>query len=259
VLYSSLAPITGGGKPKLVGCKKILGAENFKRVLEVDQSPIGRTPRSCPATYVGFWTEIRELFASSPDAAIRGYDASRFSFNIEGGRCPECGGQGVVRSEMSFLPDVVSQCPVCGGSRFNEETLAVRYCGKTIADVLAMDVDTALEFFGNHPKLHYSLTLLKEVGLGYLSLGQQSSTLSGGEAQRIKLVAELARCTPKLGQREQATLYVLDEPTVGLHMADVLNLIKVVHKLVEHGHTVIMIEHNHDVVAEADYVLTLER
>lgn len=259
VLYSSLAPITGGGKPKLVGCKKISGAENFKRVLEVDQSPIGRTPRSCPATYVGFWTEIRELFASSPDAAIRGYDASRFSFNIEGGRCSECGGQGVVRSEMSFLPDVVSQCPVCGGSRFNEETLAVRYCGKTIADVLAMDVDTALEFFGNHPKLHYSLTLLKEVGLGYLSLGQQSSTLSGGEAQRIKLVAELARCTPKLGQREQATLYVLDEPTVGLHMADVLNLIKVVHKLVEHGHTVIMIEHNHDVVAEADYVLTLER
>lgn len=259
VLYSSLAPITGGGKPKLVGCKKILGAENFKRVLEVDQSPIGRTPRSCPATYVGFWTEIRELFASSPDAAIRGYDASRFSFNIEGGRCSECGGQGVVRSEMSFLPDVVSQCPVCGGSRFNEETLAVRYCGKTIADVLAMDVDTALEFFGNHPKLHYSLTLLKEVGLGYLSLGQQSSTLSGGEAQRIKLVAELARCTPKLGQREQATLYVLDEPTVGLHMADVLNLIRVVHKLVEHGHTMIMIEHNHDVVAEADYVLTLER
>lgn len=259
VLYSSLAPITGGGKPKLVGCKKIFGAENFKRVLEVDQSPIGRTPRSCPATYVGFWTEIRELFASSPDAAIRGYDASRFSFNIEGGRCSECGGQGVVRSEMSFLPDVVSQCPVCGGSRFNEETLAVRYCGKTIADVLAMDVDTALEFFGNHPKLHYSLTLLKEVGLGYLSLGQQSSTLSGGEAQRIKLVAELARCTPKLGQREQATLYVLDEPTVGLHMADVLNLIRVVQKLVEHGHTVIMIEHNHDVVAEADYVLTLER
>ena len=259
VLYSSLAPITGGGKPKLVGCKRILGAENFKRVLEVDQSPIGRTPRSCPATYVGFWTEIRELFASSPDAAIRGYDASRFSFNIEGGRCSECGGQGVVRSEMSFLPDVVSQCPVCGGSRFNEETLAVRYCGKTIADVLAMDVDTALEFFGNHPKLHYSLTLLKEVGLGYLSLGQQSSTLSGGEAQRIKLVAELARCTPKLGQREQSTLYVLDEPTVGLHMADVLNLIKVVHKLVEHGHTVIMIEHNHDVIAEADYVLTLER
>lgn len=257
VLYASIKDITSGGKIQNIGCKSITGIESIKRVLEVDQTPIGRTPRSCPATYVGFWTDIRELFASSQDAAIRGFDASRFSFNIAGGRCAECEGQGVIKSEMAFLPDVVSECPICSGARFNEETLAIHYNGKSIADILRMNVSEALDFFDNHAKIKHSLQLLKDVGLGYLSLGQQSSTLSGGEAQRIKLVTELARCTPKPGIKQTSTLYILDEPTVGLHMADVANLIKVIHKLIDSGHTVIAIEHNHDIIAEADCLLEM--
>ena len=258
VLYASLAGIGAKGH-KIVptGCRGIAGAKSIRRALEVDQSPIGRTPRSCPATYVGFWTDIRALFAATPEAKLRGYDASRFSFNVDGGCCPDCGGQGMVRIEMAFLPDVVAPCETCRGARFNPETLAIRYNGRTVAEVLAMSVAEAREVFANHAPIRHAIDLLCDVGLGYLSLGQQSSTLSGGEAQRIKLVSELARCTPRPGLRVPATLYVLDEPTVGLHMADVGNLVKVVHKLVDGGHTVVMIEHNPDVIAEADWVIDL--
>jgi len=258
VLYESMHEI-GANKGKIVpvGCRSITGAKSLKRVLEVDQTPIGRTPRSCPATYVGFWTDIRNLFASIPEAKLRGYSASRFSYNIEGGRCPDCEGQGVVKIEMSFLPDVSAPCETCSGARFNPETLNIKYNGKTIADVLSMSVAEALPFFDSHPSIRHALQLMCDVGLGYLSLGQQSSTLSGGEAQRIKLVTELARCTPKPGMPQQATLYVLDEPTVGLHMADVDNLLKVIHKLVDSGHTVVTIEHNPDVIAEADWVIDM--
>lgn len=258
VLYDSLRPINAPrGRPALVGCRGIEGEKSIKRVLEVDQTPIGRTPRSCPATYVGFWTAIRNLFAATPEARLRGYDASRFSFNIAGGRCPDCSGQGMVRMEMSFLPDVTALCETCNGARFNPETLNIKYNGKSIADVLAMSVMEALPLFASHLPIRHALQLLVDVGLGYLSLGQQSSTLSGGEAQRIKLVKELARCTPKPGIRQQPTLYVLDEPTVGLHMADIDNLLKVIHKLVDGGHTVVVIEHNPDVIAEADWVIDL--
>lgn len=258
VLHESMRPINKPrGKVQPVGCAGIDGAGSIKRVLEVDQTPIGRTPRSCPATYVGFWTQIRQLFASTPDAKLWGYNASRFSFNIEGGRCHECLGQGAVRIEMAFLPEVVTLCETCGGARFNPDTLYVKYNGKTIADVLSMSVSEALGFFEPFPSIHYPLQLLSDVGMGYISLGQQSATLSGGEAQRIKLVTELARCTPRPGFKAPATLYVLDEPTVGLHMADVANLLKVVHRLVDGGHTVVMIEHNPDVIAEADWIIDL--
>ncbi len=258
VLYESMHDIgANNGKIVPVGCRSITGAMSLKRVLEVDQAPIGRTPRSCPATYVGFWTDIRNLFAAIPEAKLRGYSASRFSFNIEGGRCPDCEGQGVVKMEMSFLPDVSAPCETCSGARFTPETLNIKYNGKTISDVLSMSVAEALPFFDSHPPIRHALQLMRDVGLGYLSLGQQSSTLSGGEAQRIKLVTELARCTPKPGMQQQATLYVLDEPTVGLHMADVDNLLKVVHKLVDSGHTVVTIEHNPDVIAEADWIIDL--
>lgn len=258
VLHESMRPLNKPrGKVEPVGCAGIVGFEPIKRVLEVDQTPIGRTPRSCPATYVGFWTDIRGLFASTPEAKLRGYSASRFSFNIEGGRCPECLGQGVVRIEMAFLPEVVTPCETCAGARFNQDTLNVKYNGKSIADVLSMSVSEALGFFEPFPAIHYPLQLLADVGMGYISLGQQSATLSGGEAQRIKLVTELARCTPRPGFKAPATLYVLDEPTVGLHMADVANLLTVVHRLVDGGHTVVIIEHNPDVIAEADWIIDL--
>ena len=242
--------------PQWVGCERIDGAEAIARVLEVDQTPIGKTPRSCPATYVGFWDDVRKLFAGTTDARVRGYGPGRFSFNTAGGRCEACEGQGVQTIEMSFLPDVKVPCDVCSGRRFNAETLAVTYRDRSVGDVLAMNVDDALPFFEAHPKIHHALTLLQDVGLGYLTLGQPSPTLSGGEAQRIKLVTELARLRPDRAALQQ-TLYVLDEPTVGLHMADVEKLVRVLHRLVGAGNTVVVIEHNLDVIAEADWIIDL--
>ena len=245
---------------QLIGCADIDGIEAVDRVLEVDQTPIGKTPRSCPATYIGFWDDIRRIYEGTTEARIRGYTASRFSFNTAGGRCEACEGQGVKTIEMSFLPDVKVLCDVCGGRRFNSETLAVLWREKSIGDVLAMSVDDAVEFFKAHSRVHHALKLLQDVGLGYLTLGQQSPTLSGGEAQRIKLVAELSkvrgeRAGPRLKSRH--TLYVLDEPTVGLHMADVEKLIHVLHRLVEAGNTAVVVEHNLDVMAEADWIIDM--
>ncbi|HET7547251.1 MAG TPA: excinuclease ABC subunit UvrA, partial [Usitatibacter sp.] len=252
------------GEGALSGCRSLKGWPQVSRVLEVDQTPIGKTPRSCPATYVGFFDNIRKLFADTQEARIRGYTASRFSFNTAGGRCDGCEGQGVKTIEMSFLPDVKVACEVCGGARFNAETLAVKMRGKSVGEVLAMSVDEAVEYFAHHPSIHHCLRLLQDVGLGYLTLGQQSPTLSGGEAQRIKLVTELAKVRtggpPVRGGRAsvpQHTLYVLDEPTVGLHMADVEKLIRVLHRLVDAGNSVVLIEHNLDIIAEADWIVDL--
>ncbi len=238
------------------GCDRLDGWQGIERVLEVDQTPIGKTPRSCPATYVGFWDEIRKLYAQTEDARIHGWKAGRFSFNTGGGSCPSCKGQGMTKVEMSFLPDVKTLCESCHGARFNPETLALKYRDKSIGDVLAMSVDEAVEFFEHHPKVHHPLQLLQAVGLGYLTLGQQSPTLSGGEAQRIKLVTELSKARPN-ARTFTPTLYVLDEPTVGLHMADVEKLIRVLHQLVDAGHSVVVIEHNLDVIAEADWCIDM--
>jgi excinuclease ABC subunit A len=249
-------PGSGRGEPEWKGCAGIDGWQQVARVLEVDQTPIGKTPRSCPATYVGFWDAIRKRFADTAEARIRGYGPGRFSFNTAGGRCAACEGQGLRTIEMNFLPDVKVVCDVCAGSRFDRATLEVRWRERTIGDVLTMQVDEAVEFFASTPAIAHPLSLLRDVGLGYLTLGQASPTLSGGEAQRIKLVTELARARAA-DAAGGTTLYVLDEPTVGLSMADIERLLAVIHRLVDAGHTVVIIEHNLDVIADADWIIDL--
>ncbi len=227
------------------------GLEHFDKVVDIDQSPIGRTPRSNPATYTGLFTPIRELFAGTPEARARGYSPGRFSFNVKGGRCEACRGDGVIKVEMHFLPDIYVQCDVCKGKRYNRETLEVRYKARTIDEVLNMTVEEALVFFDAVPALKRKLQTLMDVGLSYISLGQNATTLSGGEAQRVKLSRELSkRDTGK-------TLYILDEPTTGLHFHDVKHLLEVLHRLRDHGNTVVVIEHNLDVIKTADWVIDL--
>ncbi len=225
--------------------------ENIDKIIEIDQAPIGRTPRSNPATYTGLFTFIRDLFAQHPESKIRGYKPGRFSFNVSGGRCEGCSGDGLKKIEMNFLPDVYVLCDVCKGKRYNRETLDVLYKTKSIADVLEMRIDEALEFFSELPRLKRKLQAIHDVGLGYIKLGQQATTLSGGEAQRVKLATELSKISTG------KTLYVLDEPTTGLHFDDVRVLLGVLNKLVDKGNTVIVVEHNMDVIKMADWIIDL--
>ena len=231
--------------------RQILGIDNLDKVIAIDQSPIGRTPRSNPATYTGVFTDIRDLFASTADAKARGYKANRFSFNVKGGRCEACQGDGIVKIEMHFLADIYVPCDVCKGARYNRETLEVKYKGKNIYDVREMTVEEGLEFFSSIPKIKRKLQTLYDVGLGYIKIGQPATTLSGGEAQRVKLSTELSR------RSTGKTVYILDEPTTGLHTADVHKLIEVLHRLVDNGNSVIVIEHNLDVIKTADWILDL--
>ena len=251
ILYPTLANELNGAKHALGNYDKIVGTEHFDKVIDIDQSPIGRTPRSNPATYTGVFNAIRDLFSVTPDAKERGYKAGRFSFNVSGGRCEHCFGDGIIKIEMHFLPDIFVPCEVCGGKRYNRETLEVKYKGKSIADVLDMTVEEACEFFEPIPNIYNKIKTLNEVGLGYIKLGQSSTTLSGGEAQRVKLATELAR------RSTGKTLYILDEPTTGLHSYDVDKLIKILLKLREGGNTVVVIEHNLDVIKTADYIIDL--
>ena len=251
IIYKRLAEELNGAKRFPGKHDEMLGIDNLDKVIDIDQSPIGRTPRSNPATYTGVFNDIRELFAMTSDAKSRGYTASRFSFNVKGGRCESCQGDGIMKIEMHFLPDIFVPCEVCGGARYNRETLEVRYKGKSIYDVLEMTVEEAVNFFSAVPKIHKKLSTLFDVGLGYVKLGQAATTLSGGEAQRVKLATELAK--PATGR----TIYILDEPTTGLHTADVHRLIEVLQKLVDKGNTVLVIEHNLDVIKTADHVIDL--
>ena len=251
ILYKSLANKLNRAKTRPGRHDRIEGVEHINKVINIDQSPIGRTPRSNPATYTGMFTHIRDLFAGMPEAKARGYKKGRFSFNVKGGRCESCQGDGIIRIEMHFLSDVYVPCEVCKGKRYNRETLEVKYKGKNIYDVLDMTVEEAMDFFKNIPPIMRQLTTLYDVGLGYIKLGQPSTQLSGGEAQRIKLATELSK------RSTGRTVYILDEPTTGLHFEDVNKLIKVLDRLTEVGNTVIVIEHNLDVVKVSDYIIDL--
>ncbi len=250
-LYPALKQKLYRSKERVGESDGIQGFEAIDRVIDIDQSPIGRTPRSNPATYTGLFTHIRELFARLPESRMRGYREGRFSFNVKGGRCETCTGEGFVKIEMQFLPDVYIVCEACKGKRYNRDTLEILYRGKSIADILEMTVTQAMEFFEAHPHIRSKLKVLFEVGLGYIRLGQAATTLSGGEAQRIKLSRELSkRDTGK-------TFYILDEPTTGLHFVDIEKLLHVLNELVERGNSVIVIEHNLDVIKSADYIIDL--
>ena len=251
ILYKTLAAAMNGARSRPGACDEVEGMEWVDKVIGIDQSPIGRTPRSNPATYTGVFDLIRDVFAATNDARARGYKANRFSFNVKGGRCEACSGDGIRKIEMHFLSDVYVPCEVCGGKRYNRETLEVRYKGKNIYEVLEMTVDEALEFFAPLPRIAAKLQTLQDVGLGYVKLGQPSTTLSGGEAQRIKLATELSR------KATGRTIYVLDEPTTGLHVADVEKLDQVLDRLAEAGNTLVVIEHNLDVIKTADYIIDM--
>jgi excinuclease ABC subunit A len=238
-------------KEKAGAVRDIRGLEALDKVINIDQSPIGRTPRSNPSTYTGVFTDIRDLFAQLSESRIRGYKPGRYSFNVKGGRCEACTGDGIIKIEMHFLPDVYVQCEVCKGARYNRETLEVRYKGKSIAEVLDMTVSQAVQFMENIPRIRSKLKTLEEVGLGYIKLGQSATTLSGGEAQRVKLAKELAK------RATGRTIYILDEPTTGLHFADIRKLLEVLDRLVEGGNTIVIIEHNLDVIKTADYIIDL--
>ena len=251
VLYKTIARELNGAKEKPGKCKEIKGLENIDKIINIDQSPIGRTPRSNPATYTGVFDYIRDLFAETNEAKLRGYEKGRFSFNVKGGRCEACQGDGIIKIGMHFLPDVYVPCEVCHGKRYNSETLQVKYKGKTISDVLDMTVEESLEFFKNLPRIKQKIQTLYDVGLGYIKLGQPSTTLSGGEAQRVKLATELSK------KPTGKTLYILDEPTTGLHIADVHKLVDILQRLVDTGNTIIVIEHNLDLIKTADYIIDL--
>ena len=250
-LYAAAARTLNGARILAGKHEKISGLEHLDKVIDIDQSPIGRTPRSNPATYTGAFTQIRDWFAGLPEAQARGYKPGRFSFNVKGGRCEACQGDGVLKIEMHFLPDVYVTCDVCHGARYNRETLEVKFKGHSIADVLDMTVEDAAEFFQAVPPIRDKMAMLVEVGLGYVKVGQQATTLSGGEAQRVKLAKELSR------RATGNTLYILDEPTTGLHFEDVRKLLEVLHALVEQGNTVVVIEHNLDVIKTADWIVDL--
>jgi excinuclease ABC subunit A len=251
IIYKALANRLNRQRIKPGTHKDVEGIEVFDKVIEIDQKPIGRTPRSNPATYTDLFTHIRELYSLTPEAKVRGYKPGRFSFNVKGGRCETCKGDGQIKIEMHFLPDVYVPCETCKGARYNRETLEVRFKGKSIADVLGMSVEEALRFFAKIPKIRRRLQTLHDVGLDYIKLGQPATTLSGGEAQRVKLAAEL--CKVATGR----TLYILDEPTTGLHFADIEKLLEVLQRLVDSGNTMIVIEHNLDVIKQADWIVDL--
>lgn len=251
ILYKALASSVNKSKIKPGKYSSIEGLENIDKVVDIDQSPIGRTPRSNPATYTGTFDLIRDIFAMTNEAKMRGYKKGRFSFNVKGGRCEACKGDGIIKVEMHFLPDVYVPCEVCKGKRYNRETLQVLFKGKNISDVLDMTVEEAAEFFENHPRVLRKLETLQNVGLSYIKLGQPSTQLSGGEAQRIKLATELSK------RGTGNTIYILDEPTTGLHTADIHMLIKVLQELVDRGNTVVVIEHNLDVIKTADHIIDL--
>ena len=251
ILYKTVAKELNGSTEKPGKCKEIKGLHNIDKIINIDQSPIGRTPRSNPATYTGAFDIIRDIFAGTNEAKMRGYEKGRFSFNVQGGRCEACNGDGILKIEMHFLPDIYVPCEVCKGKRYNKETLEVKYKGKTIADVLNMTVEEALVFFENIPRIKQKIQTLYDVGLGYIKLGQPSTTLSGGEAQRIKLATELSK------KATGKTLYILDEPTTGLHIADVHKLVEILQRLVDTGNSVIVIEHNLDLIKTADYIIDL--